>query len=241
MSTDFTALAVALVGVAGTMGAPWLTQRARHAEARDQAVRDERAREASSRDQLFEKKRALYATLNTATRGYRSALRDCALELGSPQPSEESFTALDQARAAYREQYSQAEMVLPARPFEVAVIANEHLGYGYKRMMRLVVSTNRLQDADQVLAFVRGPLVVAVELLRLALREDLGVVEPTDDLEAQLAALPIRGRSRQVGQPLEAPAELLTPLGLEQLDADRRADEGPTATGNATDEPEQAA
>lgn len=200
MSADLTPLAVALVGVAGTMGAPWLTQRARRADARDQSERDERAREASRTDQLFEEKRALYAALNSVTRAYRSALRDCA----SVEPSHGSLEALEQSRMAYREQFAQAEMVLPPRPFEVAVVVNEHLGYGYKLIISRFAG-DPLEAVSEVLTLVRGPVAEAVELLRLALREDLGVVEPVADLEAQVAALPIQPRSRRVGQPSAAP------------------------------------
>ena len=229
MSTDFTALAVALVGVAGTMGAPWLTQRARHAESRDQAEREVRAREASWRDQLFEEKRALYAALNSVTRAYRSALRDCA----SMVPPSGSAEALELARTAYREQFAQAEMVLPQRPFEVAVVTNEHLGYSYKLILNLYAA-DPVQAVDEVLTLVRGPVAEAVELLRLALREDLGVIERVDDLGAQLAALPIHPRNRRTSQPDGTP-----PTGRPA--PDRRADGELTATETATDQGEQAA
>lgn len=250
MSTDLTPLAVALVGVAGTMGAPWLTQRAHRAHARDQAERDERALEASSREQSRKEKQALCAELNGATRAYRSALREYALAVRFGGPIDERFAALKQDRAAYRKQYDQAEMVLPPRPFKVAKVANEHLGYSYRLVLGLRASTDVMQETDRVLAMIRGSLGAAVDLLRLALREDLGVIERVVDLEAQLEALPIQPRSRDVGQPLETPVEgasvrwlathvePLAPEGYEHPDPNPRAAADPTATEAATDEGE---
>lgn len=212
MSTDLTALAVAAVGVAGTMGAPWLTQRAHRAEARDQAKREERAREASRQDQLFEEKRALYAALNSASRTYRSALRDCAAAVWNSEPSEESYAAADRARTQYRELYAQAQMVLPQRPFGVAEVADDHLGYCYKLVLGLSSGAGARRDAERVFAWTSGPLVAAVSLLHLALREDLAVIERVTDLEAQLAALTI-SRSHRVGrQPQGGPDEVNAPL-----------------------------
>jgi hypothetical protein len=95
-------------------------------------------------------------------------------------------------------------MVLPPRPFEVAVVVNEHLGYGYELIINQFADDS-VEAVDKVRTLVRGPVAEAVELLRLALREDLGVVEPVADLKAQTAALPIQPRSHRVGQPPATP------------------------------------
>lgn len=85
-STDLTTLVVAIAGVAGTMGSPWLSQRARRAELREQADRESRVREEDRIDRAFEHKRTLYANLNRAARIYRSTARDVALIWAVPWP-----------------------------------------------------------------------------------------------------------------------------------------------------------
>ena len=188
--TDLTALVVAVVGVAGTMGAPWLSQRAHRWEAREQAERDERAREQERRDQAFEHRRELYAALNSTARAYRSTARDMALSLRRGEPVDrQELAGIDRARDAYREQYAQAQMVLPQRTLEVVEEANRCLGHGYESVRRLALVRDPQDAADPALAWLRGPASDAVLLLRQALREDLGVIEPIADLEQQLAKL----------------------------------------------------
>ena len=236
MSTDFTALAVAAVGVAGTMGAPWLSQRAHRADTQAQAEREERAREAARNDRLFEEKRSLYVALNSTARAYRSALRDCVLAVWHEGPTEASYTELEQARTNYREQFARAQMVLPQRPFQVVVRVNEHLGYGLKITLGLLVGADSRQAADDVLEWTRGPLLDAITLLNLALREDLAVIARVPDLEARLDALPLRPRNHDSGRPVETPPDApLAPrpqLSAEQSLPVARAQQ-PDATADA--------
>lgn len=189
--TDLMALVVAVVGVAGTMGAPWLSQRVHQGEAREQAERDEHAREWERRDRAFERRRDLYAALNSTARVYRSVTRDVALSLRRGESVVHGGLAgIDRAREAYRAQYAQAQMVLPQRALEVAEETIRCLGHGYELVRRLALASDPRQAAEPTLAWLRGLLSDAVLLLlRQALREDLGVIEPIYDLEDRLGKL----------------------------------------------------
>ena len=189
-SMDLTTLIVAVVGVAGTTVAPWLTQRAHRTEVRDQAERDARVREEERRDRTFERKRALYVELNRVARIYRSSARDVALTyLRGEGVSQDKFDALDRARNDFRMLQSEAQMVLPSEALPVADEAGRCLALGYEQARRVVPEGGTSQHPDLAIAYLMGPLSAAIRLLRHALRADLGVAEPVTDLREQLDEL----------------------------------------------------
>ncbi|AOR30006.1 hypothetical protein BFF78_01930 [Streptomyces fodineus] len=94
---DLTAVVVAAVGVAGTMGAPLLTQWSRRRELAEEAERAERQRGQDRDERDLQRKRDLYAALNSTARAYRTAAYDYVLAVKHGENADGS--ALDAARA----------------------------------------------------------------------------------------------------------------------------------------------
>ncbi len=189
-STDLTTLAVAIVGVAGTMGSPWLSQWARRAELRDQADREARVREEDRIERAFERKRALYANLNRAARVYRSTARDVALNcLRGEDVAQDTLDAMDYARADFRLLQSEAQMVLPLEALPVTDETGRCLALGYEQVRLLAQKGGAPKDAGLVMAYLNGPLSAAIRLLRHIMRADLGVAELPTDLAERLDQL----------------------------------------------------
>ncbi|MFF1521926.1 hypothetical protein ACFVYR_07150 [Streptomyces sp. NPDC058284] len=191
-----TTLAVALIGVGGTLGGTLggavLSQRV----TREQNQRADRERAEDRHDRAQEARRDLYARLNTTARAYRVAARDAvrAAERGeSVEPA-----VLDTAKEAWSEQYSLAQMALPKDVHEIASTLNRALGVGYSVVRQLPSSPDPDGQYNRAKAWFSGPLSDGVYLLRVTLRHDLGVeVEP--DFEhtrrRMLAALDSERRS----------------------------------------------
>ncbi|MFE2911903.1 hypothetical protein [Kitasatospora indigofera] len=210
--SDVTTLAVALVGVGGTIGATALAQRARRAEVAEQNRRAAREREQDREDRAVQTKSELYAALNATGRAYRSAGRDTVLALRRGEAV--TADALDAARQAYYDQYAQAQMILGSTALAVAGEVNQCLGAGYHLIRNLPPDASGAGphlpgDAELVRAkrWFAGPLSDAVHLLREALRAELGVsgAPSVEQLTAGVVALSrAREALRQDLRPLPA-------------------------------------
>ncbi|MFJ2767978.1 hypothetical protein [Streptomyces sp. NPDC087300] len=174
---DVTTLAVALIGVAGTLGGTLggaaLSQRASRAEAREQSLRTDRQREQERAEQAVQAKRDLYALLNTTARAYRIACRDVVEASARGEVLDPSL--LDAAKEAWAEQYSLAQMTLAGDVLDVASSLNRSLGVGYSVVKQLPSGSDRQAAYRRATAWFMGPLSDGVYLLRVALRQDLGV------------------------------------------------------------------
>jgi type II secretory pathway pseudopilin PulG len=185
MNADFTTVTVAVLGVAGTLSAPVLTQRiaARARQQEFELQREQRREEAAEaqRKDAFTERRALYAGLNTAARRYTQELRSYLRMIADGQVTEQGRADLAAARQAFRDVYSDAQMILPDRVMDGAAVVNANLGDAYA-MIR------RLEGADQSGAgkgggesiesarhFCNVTLYDHVGTLRQLMREDLGV------------------------------------------------------------------
>ncbi|MFD9393015.1 hypothetical protein ACFWBB_20580 [Streptomyces sp. NPDC060000] len=183
---DVTTLAVALIGVGGTLGGTLggavLSQRAN----REQNQRADRERAEDRHDRAQQARRDLYARLNATARAYRVAAQDAvrAAERGENPES----TALDAAKEAWSEEYSQAQMALSKGVLEVASTLNRALGVGYSVVKQLPSSPAQGVPYGRAKAWFSGPLSNGVYLLRVALRHDLGV-EVEHDFERRRARM----------------------------------------------------
>lgn len=179
-SADLTAVVVAAVGVAGTMGAPLLTQWSRRQELADAAEREERRLRQDRDERDLQHKRDIYAALNSSARAYRTAAYDFVLALKRGEDPDGS--TLDAARSSYRDQYAQAQMVLSGHALRVASEVNRCLALGYRLVKLLPDRASRQEAWTQAETWFNTPLSEAVWLLRHALREDLGVIDEFPDL-----------------------------------------------------------
>ncbi|MFG2384663.1 hypothetical protein [Streptomyces avermitilis] len=174
---DVTTLAVALIGVGGTLGGTLggalLSQRV----TREQNQRADRERAEDRHDRAQEARRDLYARLNTTARAYRVAARDAVLAAERGESAEPAV--LNAAKEAWAEQYSLAQMALPKDVNEIASSLNRALGVGYTVVKQLASSPAPGATYNRAKDWFSGPLSDGVYLLRVALRHDLGVeVEP---------------------------------------------------------------
>lgn len=214
MAGDYVAVVVAVVGVMGTLGGTVLTQRtslrdkrleieARRddAETARQLANDERA-DQYKREHLAERTK-LYADLNSAARTYRSRCQDHAINLSRAEntPAEHQQNlpeTIEQARAAYRDLYARAQMILDDRTLQVASTVNLCLSHSYSSLRRSVDALRGLPEptpeqrntlTEHVRDWLQGPASDAVWLLRHALREELGTAPEFAQRDTYLQAL----------------------------------------------------
>jgi hypothetical protein len=192
MSVDVTGVAVALAGIAGTLGAAALTQHAATRNRRLDAMihRDARAeeRQEAARETANAEKRAIYVELNAAARDFRAAGHDLIVDkhpgadLGDLEP-------LEIARTKYRDVYARAQMVLPRRELDVATEVNRCLGRSYRALLDLDRGLSRSISVEDLHEWYDRTLSDAVGLLRQVLREDLGVEEYSNSIGSELERL----------------------------------------------------
>ncbi|MFF2786645.1 hypothetical protein ACFVT6_07720 [Streptomyces sp. NPDC058049] len=191
-------LAVALIGVGGTLGGTLggavLSQRAGRAQAAEQNQRADREREEERAERALQAKRDLYAHLNTTARAYRVAARD-AVEAAERGESVDA-ALLDTAKEAWAEQYSQAQMALTNEVLHVASAVNRSLGVGYSVVKQLPSSPQLDEAYQRAKRWFSGPLSDGVYLLRVALRHDLGVEIDPHFEQARLQMLAALGSAR---------------------------------------------
>ncbi|WP_079159072.1 hypothetical protein [Streptomyces sp. SAT1] len=192
---DVTALAVTLISVGGTLGGTLGgAVISRHA-VRQQNERVDRQRAEERHAQAQQARRDLYARLNTAARAYRVAARDAVRAAERAESIEP--TALDAAKEAWAEEYSQAQMALAKDVLEVASALNRALGVGYSIVKQLPSSANLDRAYDRANAWFGGPLSDGVYLLRVTLRHDLGVEVDPDFERTRLQMLAALSNERR--------------------------------------------
>jgi hypothetical protein len=188
------ALAVAVVGVVGTLGAALLTQsRAdrikRHEleavarqqrEERDHAerLRQEEAH-AAARRELVSLRRACYILLNTTARQYQTAQINVMHALRARDNAEIQTCAeqLEVRRLALRDSYAEAQMIVPAAVFEHARSASHQLNGTYGLLKRLLAGGPADDSQLEALAVETEMSWALLSDLRQAMRSDLGVDE----------------------------------------------------------------
>jgi hypothetical protein len=165
-----TALAVAIVGMAGTLVAPlvtqWLVMRARQQELR--AGRERRAEE-RQRDGWRERRDA-YVALNAAFRAFRRAMRNHALDA-----TDQTRAELEQARQAFDLRHAEGQLVTSDPVMDAARSASILLSDAYDRLRRLDGATPGSEEARAaLLAELDGHVHDEVRDLRMAMRAELG-------------------------------------------------------------------
>jgi hypothetical protein len=96
---------------------------------------------------------------------------------------------LEITRAKYRGVYARAQMVLPDRALAVASEVNDCLGYSYRTICDIDNGSEHSISVEKLHQWYDENMVDAVGLLRRVLREDLGVAEPSTDIDPSLRRL----------------------------------------------------
>ncbi|ULR48850.1 hypothetical protein [Streptomyces deccanensis] len=190
MGEAWVALAVATVGVVGTLGAALLTQsRAdrtkrlelqalarQQGEEREHAERLRRAElSAAQVRERHELRRACCVALNTAARQYQTAQVNLWHALRDDSGVDDCADRLDERRVAHREAYAEAQLILPTPVLVSAGAASRQLNSGYGTLRKLVAAVP--VDAATLDAFdpeVRKAWALLADM-RQEMRRDLGV------------------------------------------------------------------
>jgi len=188
MNADVTTVAVAVLGVAGTLSSPLLAQRIA-ARAKQQEFDQQRQQRLEERGEAhqraaLEERRSIYANLNTAARQYTRALRAYLRMISNNAITDDGRTELARARQTYGDVFSDAQMILPDKVMDAATAVNESLGAAYGMVRQLDETEPRPRSGSSALAvetaqeFCRVTLYGVIADMRQLMREDLGVASP---------------------------------------------------------------
>ncbi|MEU6510596.1 MULTISPECIES: hypothetical protein [unclassified Streptomyces] len=165
-------VAVAVVGVVGTLLSALLTQRAADRGHRRELEHAERVRERRAHTREL---RSCYVALNTSARQYLAALTDQMHALGRGDEARVVRQRLAEARDQYRDVYAEAQMRLPEPVLDLAGDLSHELGVVYGMVRRLDEGAPRAGDApDAVRAGIEAQWG-RLRRMRREMRADLGV------------------------------------------------------------------
>lgn len=146
MGFNLVGLLIAVVGVAGTLGAALLTQnRADRTKRMElQAAADQRREERGHAEELLkaeqarqwqreslERRRTCYIALNTASRQYLTEMTNYTHALRRGQDADAALSNLEVARLGFRDSYAESQMVLPDAVLRAAGATKKALNTAY--------------------------------------------------------------------------------------------------------------
>ncbi|MFE9825346.1 hypothetical protein ACFYSH_24980 [Streptomyces sp. NPDC005791] len=191
MSASWAGLLIAMVGVAGTLGAALLTQnRADRTKRMElQAAAEQRREERGHTEELLqaeqtrqrqseslERRRACCITLNTTSRQYLTEMTNYLYAVKDDQDVDTALKNLEASRLAYRDSYAESQMILPDAVLRSAGAAKGRLNAAYGTLKKYGaaphVYTVELSDLENELHAAVWPYLGA---LRQAMRADLGI------------------------------------------------------------------
>ncbi|MFE4051883.1 hypothetical protein [Streptomyces sp. YIM B13518] len=193
MGANWAGLLIAVVGVAGTLGAALLTQnRADRTKRMElQAAAEQRREERGHAEELLraeqarqeqreslERRRTCYITLNTASRQYLTSMTNYLYALQRGEDVDTSLKELEACRLAYRDSYAESQMVVPDAVLRSSGTAKKRLNSAYGKLRKFGAAPAAYADE---LAALEGELHDEVwpylGALKQSMRADLGVAE----------------------------------------------------------------
>lgn len=185
MSGSVSEIAVAVLGIGGTLASALLTQRsadrarARELEHTRLVSRDER--EDARRQAQLEARRACYAALNAGTRDYINVMSNFLHSLEAGDVTDELRSELDRARRDHRLRHAEAQMTMSDPVMAAAGTVNRGFGHLYGALKRL---DRGIAEQDESTDTVRGEmreLWDALWNMRDVMRVDLGITTPDQE------------------------------------------------------------
>ncbi|MET8832156.1 hypothetical protein ABZX40_39825 [Streptomyces sp. NPDC004610] len=169
---DLGAVLIAVAGVAGTLGGALLTQRgADRAKTREleltKAIEEARLQR--------ELRRTCYTELHRDARQFTTALSRHLYVLRDGPPGDEDIQALEDAKAAQRDRWSETLMIAPDSVLAPAAALNRGLTLVYGQVKRLERGQPRPGETLRSAAEAQQGLWALVRGVRDAMRRDLGV------------------------------------------------------------------
>lgn len=171
-SVDLSSVIIAVAGVAGTLGGALLTQRGSQRAKRleIELVRDhEEAREARSL------RRTCYAELNRDARQFNTALNRHLHVMRERGVEDVNSDALEEAKNAHRDRYSEAQMIAPEEVLRRASVVNQALNKVYGQVKRLERGAPEPGETMETAAQAQYEVWEMLRTMRTAMRHDLGI------------------------------------------------------------------
>ncbi|MES4901272.1 MULTISPECIES: hypothetical protein [unclassified Streptomyces] len=173
---DLDSVIIAVAGVAGTLGGSLLTQRASERAKRREIdlIRDHE----ELRENLLSR-RTCYVELNRDARQFTTALNRHLHVMRERGVEEADKEALEEAKGAHRDRYSEAQMIAPDEVLACARTVNQALNRVYGQVKRL--ERGEPQEGETMATAIRGQREIwdLIRAMRTAMRRDLGV-PPTE-------------------------------------------------------------
>lgn len=169
---DLSSVIIAVAGVAGTLGGALLTQRgSERAKRREiELVRNhEEVRENRSL------RRTCYVELNRDARQFTTALNRHLHVIRERDVAEGDTDALEEAKNAHRDRYSEAQMIAPEEVLARASVVNQALNKVYGQVKRLERGAPEPGETMEPAAQAQYAVWEMLQAMRAAMRHDLGV------------------------------------------------------------------
>ncbi|MEU9719148.1 hypothetical protein [Streptomyces sp. NPDC047976] len=175
---DLNSVVIAVAGVAGTLGGSLLTQRgAERAKRREMEL--VRAQEEVRESRAL--RRTCYAELNRESRQFVTALNRHLHVMRERAVEDADREALDAAKGAHRDRYSEAQMIAPDAVLATASAVNHGLNKVYGQVKRLERDEPAPGETVNTAAGEQYALWELLRTMRTAMRHDLGVAIADDD------------------------------------------------------------
>ncbi|MCF3106515.1 hypothetical protein IPZ58_33855 [Streptomyces roseoverticillatus] len=165
-------MVIAVVGVAGTLGAALLTQRGSE-RAKRREIELVRAHEDARENRSL--RRTCYVELNRDARQFTTALNHHLHLMRERGVEDADRTALDAAKSAHRDRYSEAQMIAPDAVLDRAGIVNQALNRVYGQVKRLERGEPGPGETMESASRAQYEVWETIRAMRTAMRRDVGV------------------------------------------------------------------
>ncbi|MGK5548720.1 hypothetical protein ACSNOH_28905 [Streptomyces sp. URMC 127] len=169
---DPSSVIIAVTGVAGTLGAALLTQRGSERAKRREI---ELVRALEDAREYRSLRRTCYVELNRDARQFTTALNRHLHVMRERGVEDADRAALDEARSAHRDRYSEAQMIAPAAVLVRARAANQALTQVYGQVKRLERGEPGPGETLESASRAQYEIWETLRAMRNAMRRDLGV------------------------------------------------------------------
>ncbi|MGW5232086.1 hypothetical protein ACWEQU_07275 [Streptomyces nodosus] len=175
---DVGAVLIAITGVAGTLGGALLTQRGADRAKKRELEMAHAIQEARENREL---RRSCYTQLHRDARQFATALSRHLYVIRDGALGQEDVSALEGAKDAYRDRWSEALMIAPDAVIVPAHELNDALTGVYGQIKRLERGNPRPGETLQSAAEEQHALWSLIRDTRVAMRRDLGVTADGDE------------------------------------------------------------
>ncbi|MER5546696.1 hypothetical protein ACWDBD_45765 [Streptomyces sp. NPDC001118] len=169
---DLSSVIIAVAGVAGTLGGSILTQRGSE-RAKRREIELVRGHEEIRENRSL--RRTCYVELNRDARQFTTALNRHLHVMRERGVEESDMDALEAAKNAHRDRYSEAQMIAPDEVLKQASVVNQALNKVYGQLKRLERGAPEPGETMETAAQAQYEVWDILRAMRTAMRHDLGV------------------------------------------------------------------